>query len=642
MTGSTEGRAAAPAHGPSIRFVDEPLAAGPADAGERVVVLDPAWTPRGDEPAIPIRTAARRALATQAPLDRALELVDRFADQAGLDEALTVDGVALWPRRRLVAWRRLHDLVLWRAILTDLGVGRGTTVRADAPPEALRDVLAAAGLAPEAERRPATATADSAAPDGRRRQATVARRLARRVRSIVGGRPNPAVPPAADAHAGDRERLLAAFGADRRRLLVLTDSGVHQEVETDDGPRRLDPFLGPIVNRLRGTALEPVVVDLATGSAPADGAASFRAITAGTDDPAARASARSAAESASTSLRAAVAGVDLDGVDVGPVLLDDERRFVADGIAPWLLTRGRIERFLATARPAGLLLINEYGRPEWLSAARRQGIPVAAVQHGIIHRAHAGYVLPHRTPALVLADRTYLFGDFERRLLTAGVYREHEVRVAGSPRLDLLAAHDAATSATEAAAERQRIREALGAGAGERLVVFSSTNNPDLRRLVVAPILAAVLDRALPNVRLVVKLHPAEAPHDLYERLAAGLAAAGGFDPPPVSVIRDVDLYALLRAADAHLGIHSTVLTDAVVAGVRNLIVTGFPGGDLLDYVARGVATPVRDGGDLLAALDAPPPAPDDAGRAAFLADQLDGADASERIAADLVAWLGG
>ena len=59
-----------------------------------------------------------------------------------------------------------------------------------------------------------------------------------------------------------------------------------------------------------------------------------------------------------------------------------------------------------------------------------------------------------------------------------------------------------------------------------------------------------------------------------YSALLTGLATAGGYEPPPISVIRDIDLYRLLRAADAHLGMHSTVLTDAVVVGTPNLIAT--------------------------------------------------------------------
>jgi hypothetical protein len=238
----------------------------------------------------------------------------------------------------------------------------------------------------------------------------------------------------------------------------------------------------------------------------------------------------------------------------------------------------------------------------------------------------------------VLADRTYVFGPYERRLLTGSVYRDDEVVVSGAPRLDLLG------SGTPGDAEgaREAMRSAVGARPGERIVVLSSTNNDEIRRLVVAPALAAVLDRPLPGIRLVVKLHPAEQPHDLYERLSAGLAAAGSFDAPPVSVVRDVDLFGLLRAADAHLGIHSTVLTDAVVAGTRNLVVVGFPGSDALGYVASGVARPVRDGGELLAALGAPDEPGHAAARDAFLADHFAPGDAADRIATDLLGWLGG
>ncbi len=638
------------------RLVDRPPVAADAveidtDVGDddaraaRVVVLDAAWTPGPDAgplaDAIAIRPLARLALSRHDPHGEALELADRLDAQAGLDAALNAGDVSLWPRRRLVAWRRLHDLILWREIIAELGIRPGETVTGD-PPDALRDLLAVMGG--DANLREAAAA--STVRFSTKAPPSLARRVVRRGRALVRPRA-PAAPVAVPPFAEDQGRLEGWFAGGRRPLLVLTDPAVHQVIDTVDGPRRLDPFLGPIVERLRGTRLDPVTIDLSSAAGDAFRTVPLRAITSVPDDPTDRAAADRAATAARTRLAGASASIDLDGIDVGPFLVEAERAFAADGLGPWMLARARIERFLADRRPAGILLVNEYGRPEWLSAARRHGIPVAAVQHGVIHRAHPGYVLPRRTAGLVLADRTYVFGPFERQQLTSGVYRDDEVRIGGSPRLDLLARSEAARAASggdagDDARDRAALRARLDARPGERLVVFSSTNNADIRRLVVAPALEAILDQPLPGVRLVVKLHPAEAPHDEYERLAAGLAAAGHFEPPPVSVIRDVDLYTLLRAADAHLGIYSTVLSDAVVAGVRNLVVVGLPGGDLLDYVERGVARPVRDGSDVLAALDAPPPAPDDAARAAFVADHFLSGDAGARIAADLAAWLGG
>jgi hypothetical protein len=84
------------------------------------------------------------------------------------------------------------------------------------------------------------------------------------------------------------------------------------------------------------------------------------------------------------------------------------------------------------------------------------------------------------------------------------------------------------------------------------------------------------------------------------------------------------------------------VLTEAVFVGTPNLLATCALGGDLLDYVAAGVALPVNSGDELLAALDAAaagvltPEA-----RTAFIARHFESGSATERIAEDLLAWLG-
>jgi hypothetical protein len=106
-----------------------------------------------------------------------------------------------------------------------------------------------------------------------------------------------------------------------------------------------------------------------------------------------------------------------------------------------------------------------------------------------------------------------------------------------------------------------------------------------------------------------------------------------------VTVVQDIDLYRLLRSADAHLGIHSTVLTEAVVAGTRNLLADTLASSDLLGYVEAGVAIPVRDGAGLLAALDAPDATSSDA-RKSFLARHFREGSVSERLRNQLLMWL--
>ena len=110
-----------------------------------------------------------------------------------------------------------------------------------------------------------------------------------------------------------------------------------------------------------------------------------------------------------------------------------------------------------------------------------------------------------------------------------------------------------------------------------------------------------------------------------------------------MTVVKAIDLYRLLAAADAHLGSFSTVLTEATVTGTPNLLAAADAGGDLLDYVKTGVARPVRDGGDLLRELDtAEAGETPDAGaaRAAFVREHFLSGAAAPRIAADLTSWL--
>ena len=176
---------------------------------------------------------------------------------------------------------------------------------------------------------------------------------------------------------------------------------------------------------------------------------------------------------------------------------------------------------------------------------------------------------------------------------------------------------------------------------GDRLVVVSTTW-ADLHRRFDLPVsLAALFDRPLPGIHLVLKLHPREPDEGVYGKVIEGLAATRGIPLPPITIVQRTDLYRLLAAADAHVGAYSTVNTEAVVTGTPNLSRTTIARRDLLDYVEAGVAIPVRNGGELLDALDrlASSAVPTEA-RTAFLADHFEPGGAGERIRDDLVAWL--
>jgi len=253
----------------------------------------------------------------------------------------------------------------------------------------------------------------------------------------------------------------------------------------------------------------------------------------------------------------------------------------------------------------------------------------------MIYRHHNGYIHPSRPAGLRLPERTYVFGRWERELLLhESVYRDDEVRVGGSPRLDLVRPDPSA---------RDAMRAELGATPDERVVVVSGSWGSMYRGIHYPICLAGLMDRALPNVHIVVKLHPGEQDEGPYRAVLERAAAVRGLPAPRITIVQAVDLYRLLVAADAHLGVHSTVLTEAVVTGTPNLLADSLAAADLLGYVEAGVATPVRDGGDVLAALDRAAAAgglSTAEARAAFVADHFEPGCASERIAGELLGWL--
>ena len=678
-----------------IRFTQDPADPGTADVR---VVLDTTWTPSvptapdGSSRVIAVRDIAEKFLSVHDLIAETSARLDRWAETSGVVEQLTIGDTSFWYYVRLRHWAWLEERVLWAGIVEEI-VRDLRPARIVCSPDtdvALADVLRLAAardgieLTIETPREPdpsvgagrgpsapgGAGPATPSPPVGARttglRHSALAR-LARRVRNRVLG-PPPITPRRQElqARVAQIRSLVDALEAEPEARLLVVHEHARQRVETPDGPRSMNPYLDPIVDRLRGTRLEPIVLDI---RARAGQDAAWERVGSGRErrilpiDALAAEPPASTASDASGSARSiggpphahpvpasgpapplvdpglaawrdsAGSPIEAFGIDLGPLLAVE----VAETASRWLpgmaVAIERIERFLARIRPAGIILADEYHRQDWMAAAGARGIPVAAVQHGMIYRYHNGYIHAARPASLRLPQRTYVFGRWERDLLrTASVYHDEEVNVGGSPRLDLVVPDPGG---------RERIRAELGIGPDERLVLVSGTWGGLYRRFHYPIALAALVDRPLPKVHIVVKLHPGEPDEGPYRAIIEGAATAGGFAPPPITIVQSIDLYRLLAAADAHLGIHSTVLTEAVVTRTPNLLADGLAGADLLGYVPAGVALSVRDGAGLLAALDAAAAgALTETDAAAFADAHFEPGSASERIAASLEDWL--
>jgi hypothetical protein len=601
------------------------------------VVLSPWWTPGPGTPDH-VRTLRPVAEAILARVDiptMALEHIDAWATSAGLPELLSLDGVSWWDRVRMAVRWELDELIIWRYALEALapaGRYRHLFVPADRPALA----AAARALGFEVDVAPPL-PAPVATPDPTLRRVSVSNRIRRRIAWLKrGGKPRPSARELRTLVLDRRFRDLAA----RPGVLSIAWAGAFQVVDTNGERRAVDPYLAPTIDRLAAEGTPVTVVVMGRSHKKTADWAMIEAdrhvlpmsyVTERWRDEADD-------QIDSTAIAAALDALPcppllVDGCDLGPSM----RSVVRAYLGPWLDERRRwtrcAERCLAELRPGALFIDREGTRVTWIAPAQRLGIPVVSVQHGMIYPGTPEYCAP-RHAGTVRPDRTCVFGEYERDiLLEQGGYRPDEIVVTGSPRSDLA---DAVRS--DASSDRDAVRAELGIAAGDRLLVISVAHNT-MGELHSASMIARLLNGPLPGTHVVIKLHPQDRAEPAYVELIRGLAAAGGYAPPPVSVVRDIDLYRLLAAADAHLSQNSTVLTDAVVAGVPNMVGLVQAQADPIGYVGAGVAVGVSSVAEVRAFM-ADPQLPTSDDRAAFLAAHFRPGDAAARIA-DVIGEVG-
>jgi hypothetical protein len=227
---------------------------------------------------------------------------------------------------------------------------------------------------------------------------------------------------------------------------------------------------------------------------------------------------------------------------------------------------------------------------------RRRGVPLAGLQHGFIYRHWLNYrheIDETVADAVNAADRgfpfpaaTLLFDEnAARHLTTAGRFPPSTLAVTGSARLDELIASVRAMTP----ADIEQVRRDTGADMSRPLVLFAAKERE------ARPFLPALVEamRAMPEVQLAIKPHPAETP-DVYASAVAGVAnihvVASGTALPP-----------LLAAAGAIVTVNSTVAIDALALDVPAIVI-GLPN-NLTPFVDAGLMLGAGSTAEICAAV---------------------------------------
>jgi hypothetical protein len=187
--------------GRTLSFVDDPAHAPAADPATDIVVLDTSWTPGpGDRPdVVSVRPVLTSVLRRADVIDGSLALLDAWAESARLADRFVADDVTWWYRVRMMVRWDIHELMLWRLVLDELGPPDGYE-EIVVPPS--RPALAAAARATGRTSSPPRVRVSGTGPDGPGRRVGSIRRLAlrldrprlrpwlRRARDIVRWRPS--------------------------------------------------------------------------------------------------------------------------------------------------------------------------------------------------------------------------------------------------------------------------------------------------------------------------------------------------------------------------------------------------------------------------------------------------------------------
>jgi hypothetical protein len=224
-----------------------------------------------------------------------------------------------------------------------------------------------------------------------------------------------------------------------------------------------------------------------------------------------------------------------------------------------------------------------------VAAARAQGIPSVAVQHGIMYPQY--YSHEHARDELEkdpvpIPTRTAVFGELAKELLVQrGSYPEDRIVVTGSPKFDALVK---GASGYDPAATRRE----LAVPENARFLVLAT------RWSAVSPVFEELVRaiEKLNGVFLFVKPHQAESARpylEVKERLSA----------ERVRILpAEKNLLELLFASNGLITVDSFASSEALVLG-RPVLVLNLPG-NLGPLVDRGVALGVRRGESIAKALE--------------------------------------
>lgn len=246
---------------------------------------------------------------------------------------------------------------------------------------------------------------------------------------------------------------------------------------------------------------------------------------------------------------------------------------------------------ITSIQPDVVIIEEEYGVFERsiLIAAKLRKIPTIAIQHGVIHEFHKGYIFTNKDispdlsisfPYTHIADITAVYGDYHKMLLTKiSSYPDKAIVVTGQPRYDRI-------DTLRKNFNRNDFLQYWKIPTRYRLLLWL----PSLRYLSKKELerdLYSIIEglKEIEDLKILIKPHPGDPDHSIFD-LQKKL---NELNSPAIIIPKNYDTLYCILASDLVVMKDSTTGMEAIALG-KPLIQLNLENSiDQVDYVGQGV-----------------------------------------------------
>ena len=220
----------------------------------------------------------------------------------------------------------------------------------------------------------------------------------------------------------------------------------------------------------------------------------------------------------------------------------------------------------------------------FITAGNRLKISTFAVQHGIINETSSTYIINSKYKHILVPKNTFVWGQKYKDLLLShtNVYSGANVNVVGQVRTDQLVKNGYLKT---------------NKSSGTLRIFYATQYFRDLLEPATL-ILFKTLNLMKEDYELIIKLHPADLNFEFYEALVRE------FKIKNCKILKDGDLYELIKWSDLIVSVHSTVVVEGALMNKPSICIILPKYNDAGGFVKDGISFGAKNEYELLECLD--------------------------------------